>query len=77
MRTIPEFVLAKIVSHRPHLAKIVDNLKADPQRASQFEKAVAVAYLAGETTLTVRETLDLSSCAAGRPYASKESQEVR
>jgi putative cell wall-binding protein len=63
--TIPREVLDKIVQHRPHLATIVGNIPAAP---SQCEKALADAYLAGETRLTVQETWKLAACSAGNSY---------
>ena len=70
MITIPYDVLDKIVAHRPHLASIVANLRANPDRARQFEKPLADAYLAGETKLTALETWKLSACCAGRAYGA-------
>ena len=63
--SIPRDVLAKIVGHRPHLAGVVANI---PRAPRQCEKALAGAYLIGETRLTAQETWDLAACAAGRRY---------
>ena len=41
MQTIPDSVLEKIRTHRPQLGRIIENLKAFPARAVQFEKATA------------------------------------
>jgi hypothetical protein len=63
--SIPPDVLAKIVEHRPHLATVVGNI---PRAPRQCEKALADAYLIGETWLTMQETWDLAACSAGRRY---------
>ena len=68
MQTIPDSVIEKIVAHRPHLSRIVSNLRAFPQRARQLEKALADAYCLGETRLTVKETWELAACCDGREY---------
>jgi hypothetical protein len=65
MASIPQAVLDKIVQHRPHLKKVVNNI---PNAPRQCEKALADAYLAGETRLTVEETWKLGACSAGRRY---------
>lgn len=72
MVTIPDDVLEKIVAHRPHLASIVRNLRANPSRAVQFEKPLADAYLMGETRLTAMETWKLSACCVGKKYGGEE-----
>lgn len=65
MVTIPDSVLDRIVEHRPHLGSMVRNLRANPARAMQFEKAIADNYLSGETRLSAIETYHLSSCCIG------------
>lgn len=72
MITIPDEVLEKIAAHRPHLACIVRNLRANPTRAVQFEKPLAHAYLMGETRLTAMETWKLSACCVGKKYGGEE-----
>ena len=67
-QTIPESVLASIVQHRPHLASIVDNLHAHPERAAQFEKPLADAYLMGEVRLLPADMWKLSFCCIGERY---------
>jgi hypothetical protein len=64
-QTIPTSVIEKIVAHRPHLKKIADNI---PVLGCQAEKVLADNYLAGETRLTVMETLYLSCCCVGAEY---------
>jgi len=75
MQTIPDDVLSKIVAHRPHLGAIARNLRACPSRARQFEKAIADAYLLGETRLTVEETWKLAACCDGRGYGESVTTE--
>lgn len=72
MITIPDQVLEKIAVHRPHLGVLVRNLRASPAQARQIEKAIADAYLLGETKLTGSETYKLSACCVSRPYGSTE-----
>jgi hypothetical protein len=66
--TIPKHVLDKIVAHRPHLAALIGNITLVP---AQAEKALADAYLLGETHLTAQETYDLAACSAGRGYGTR------
>lgn len=68
MQTIPDAVLDKIAEHRPHLAPMVANLRAYPDQAPQIEKAIAQAYLAGETHLSATETWYLSQVYYGGPW---------
>jgi hypothetical protein len=68
MQTIPEAVLEQIAQHRPHLAVLVANLRAHPEHAAQIEKALATAYLLGETKLSAQETWYLSQVAHGGPW---------
>ena len=68
MISIPEHVLQTIVEHRPHLAGIVRNLRANPSRAVQFEKPLADAYLQGETKLSAVDTWKLSACCVGNKF---------
>ncbi len=63
--TIPQNVLDKILRHRPHMSQLIGNL---PMAPAQAEKAIAFAYLQGETRLTGLETWRLASCAVGRGY---------
>ncbi len=56
MQTIPDSVLEKIRTHRPQLGRIIENLKAFPARAVQFEKAIADNYCMGETRLGALES---------------------
>jgi hypothetical protein len=72
MQTIPDSVLDKIKVHRPHLARIIDNLKAFPSRAVQFERAIADNYCMGETRLGALETWHLSACCVGKAYGGSE-----
>ena len=62
--TIPEAVLAQIVQHRPHLATIAANVRS----GAVPERALAVAYLAGETQLSAVDTLHLAQVAHGGPW---------
>jgi hypothetical protein len=62
--TIPDAVLARIVQHRPHLAAIAANVRAGVVP----EKALAVAYLAGETAFSATDTLHLAQVAYGGPW---------
>jgi hypothetical protein len=68
MKTIPESVLRTIGEHRPHLARIIANLEAYPRQAAQFEKALADAYLMGETRLTMEDTWKLAACCTGEQF---------
>jgi hypothetical protein len=52
------------------LGRIIDNLNAHPGQAVQFEKALAHAYLTGETRLSALDTWRLSSCCVGRPFGA-------
>jgi len=52
------------------MAGMVDNLRQQPERAQQFEKAIADAYLMGETRLSPLDTWRLSACCVGRPYGT-------
>ncbi len=63
--TIPQEVLAKIGEHRPHLQQLIANI---PNAPAQCEKALADAYLQGETRLSGIETWRLGACSAGRGY---------
>jgi len=63
--SIPQGVLEKIVAHRPHLKSVVANIAQSP---AQCEKALADAYLIGETRLTFEETWKLAACCAGKCY---------
>lgn len=67
-QTIPEEVLEKIREHRPHLGRMIDNLREHPVQAAQIEKSIAVNYLRGESRLTAREMWDLSACSHGKAY---------
>ena len=62
--TITEAVLAQIVQHRPHLTQIAANV----QVGAVPERALAVAYLAGETQLSAVDTLHLAQVAHGGPW---------
>jgi hypothetical protein len=66
--TIPARVLTAISEHRPHLKGIVDNMRANPERAAQFEKAIADNYLLGETRLAPIDIWHLSYCCVGQPF---------
>ena len=68
MQTIPDDVLQTIRSHRPHLGGIIDNLATHPAQARQLEKALAIAYLSGETRLAGTELYRLSRCTVGQSY---------
>lgn len=68
MQTIPDAVLDRIIEHRPHLAQMIANLRANPEQAPQIEKALATAYLLGETRLSAQETWYLSQCASSGPW---------
>lgn len=65
--SIPPHILKAIVRHRPHLAHLVANIPLAPV---QCEKALAVAYLAGETRLSASDTWALAACTRGLPYGS-------
>lgn len=69
-QTIPDEVLEKITTQYPHLKLMVDNMKANPERARFFERQIATNYLRGVTKLTPSETLYLGACANGRGYGS-------
>ena len=62
--SIPDAVLDQIVQHRPHLAGLAANVVA----GAVAERALAVAYLAGETLLSARDTLYLAQVAHGGPW---------
>ncbi len=68
--SIPGHVLDIITEHRPHLAIIVSNLRQYPSRAQQLEKALADAYLMGETRLTMADTWALSRCCVGKAFTT-------
>jgi hypothetical protein len=67
-KSIPDSVLEQIRTHRPHLGRIIDNLNTYPERAMQFERPLANAYLAGETRLSMIDTWKLSSCCVGNRF---------
>lgn len=71
--SIPHSVLDKIIAHRPHLRRMAENIALSP---AQIEKALANAYLAGETRLTVAETWKLAACSAGRRYGENAGDEA-
>lgn len=70
VNTIPNDVLEKILSHRPHLKALVDNLRKteDHRLARLLEKRLADAYLSGVTRLSPLETYYLSQCCCGWGY---------
>lgn len=68
MQTIPDMVLDQMIAHRPRLAAMVANLRAHPGQAPQIEKALANAYLIGETRLSGRDTWYLAQVAYGGPW---------
>lgn len=68
MQTIPDAVIDRIVEHHPHLAAMAANLRAHPDRAPQIEKAIATAYLLGETHLSAMETWHLAQVSYGGPW---------
>lgn len=68
MQTIPDAVLAQIAEHRPHLATMIANLRAHPEQAAQIERALADAYLMGETKLSGPDTWHLAQVAYGGPW---------
>lgn len=68
MQTIPDAVLDKITQHRPHMAQMIANLRAYPDQARQIEKAIAHAYLAGESHLSASDTWHLSQVYYGGPW---------
>lgn len=70
MQTIPDDVLDAITAHRPHLAAMARNLRANPALAGAIERDLATAYLAGETRLSATQTYHLAACAAGHPYGA-------
>lgn len=72
MITIPDTVLDAIATHRPHLAGIVRNLRANPDRAVQFEKALADAYLAGEARIPAVDVWRLSACCTGKGFGGTD-----
>ena len=68
MQTIPDAVLAQIAEHLPYLAEMITNLHAHPELASQIEKALATAYLLGETHLSATNTWYLAQVSYGGPW---------
>lgn len=68
MRTIPDAVLDAIAQHRPHLAQMIANLRAAPAQAPQIEKALATAYLLGETHLSATDIWHLAQVSYGGPW---------
>lgn len=68
MQTIPDAVLEQITQHRPHFATMIANLRAHPDLASQIEKAIATAYLLGDTHLSAQDTWYLAQVAYGGPW---------
>lgn len=68
MRTIPDAVLTQIAEHRPHLAPMIANLRANPDHAAQIEKGIATAYLLGETRLSALDTWYLAQVSYGGPW---------
>lgn len=68
MQTIPDVVLDQIAEHRPHLATMIANLRAYPDQAIQIEKALATAYLLGESRLSVLNTWYLAQVCYGGPW---------
>jgi len=80
-QTIPDAVLDAIIAHRPHLAQIVRNLRANMLDSRQAEQHIARAYLHAETRLSATDTLHLAQVAEGGPWGgdwwrlSRASQE--
>lgn len=68
MQTIPDAVLDTIAQHRTHLVAMIANLRTHPDQAAQIEKAIATAYLLGETRLSGQDTWHLSQVAHGGPW---------
>lgn len=68
MQTIPDAVLGKIAEHRPHLMTMIANLRTYPDQTEQIERALATAYLLGETQLTGQETWYLAQVSYGGPW---------
>lgn len=68
MQTIPDAVLAQIAQHRPHLAPMIANLRAQPAQAAQIERALATDYLLGETRLSALDTWYLAQVSYGGPW---------
>ena len=68
MQTIPDAVLDQIVQHRPHFAAMIANLRTYPDQAPQIEKAIATAYLLGETQLCALDTWYLAQVSYGAPW---------
>lgn len=68
MQTIPDAVLDAIIQHRPHLAQMIANLRANPDLAPQLERAIANAYLLGSVELSGTDTWYLSQVAYGGPW---------
>lgn len=67
-RSIPEDVLARMVEHRPHLARMAENLRQHPEWAGRLERDLATNYLRGTVKLSPVECMRLGSCAEGRAY---------
>jgi hypothetical protein len=67
-QTIPDAVLDAIIAHRPHLAQIVRNLRANMLDSRQVEQHIARAYLHAETRLSATNTLHLAQVAEGGPW---------
>lgn len=68
-QTIPESVLAKIVTDWPAFSLLAQNIREFPTIARQAEKALACAVLELEAkSLTPSELHDLVPCIFGKPY---------
>jgi len=68
MQTIPNAVLVQMGAHRPHLDTMIANLRAHPELAPQIERALATAYLLGETHLSGPDTWYLAQVSYGGPW---------
>jgi helix-turn-helix protein len=70
MRTIPDAVLDAIVEHRPHLALMVNNLRAAALEGQiwSLERHIATNYLLGESHLSGAETWYLAQVSYGGPW---------
>lgn len=69
MQTIPDEILAKMLTDRPDLAAMVANLRAGPILAAQIERHIAFTYLEGTIrSLAPTEAWHLAQVAYGGPW---------
>lgn len=70
MQTIPDAILNAIYEQRPHLRLMIDNLRAEPDRAAQIELHIANNYLmgVGDPGISALDTWHLAQVAHGGPW---------